>query len=296
MTVKRIDSNCTEPLVALGFTELEADVYTFLVQDSPATGYRVAQVLGKPAANTYKAIQSLQAKGAVITDERESKLCRALPPDEVLGRMEETYLRRQREAAEALSRLRPAEEDEGLYSLVTSDQVFERCRDMLARAREVALLDLFPYPLEEVRQHVEAAAARGVEVVAQVYEPVTLTGVETVLHPRGSELADTWSGSWLNTVIDGSETLIAFFAEDDGHTRHAIWSRSPYLAWVYQSALAGEILSARINNSLSEESPLDAIQGAIEHFGRFSADRSPGYLALARRTELARPPERRVAG
>ncbi len=288
MTVKRPSPDSADPLVALGFTELEAAVYTYLVQASPATGYRVAQALGKPVSNTYKAIQSLQLKGAVIADERESKLCRALPPDEVLGRIGETFQRRQKEAAEALARLRPADGDDGLYSLLTSDQVFERCRDMLARAEEVALLDLFPSPLAEVSVQIEAAAARGVEIAAQVYEPATLTGVKTVLHPRGGELTGTWEGSWLNVVIDGSETLIAFVAESGEDAHQAIWSRSPYLAWVYQSALAGEILSAHISNCLSEGAPLGDIQEAIDRFAHFSADRSLGYRGLARRTGLSR--------
>lgn len=49
----------------LGFTGLEADVYTALLAESPTTGYRVAQALGKAVANTYKAIASLEAKRAV---------------------------------------------------------------------------------------------------------------------------------------------------------------------------------------------------------------------------------------
>ena len=37
---------CVEPFMALGFTEMEATVYAYLVENSPATGYRAAQGLG----------------------------------------------------------------------------------------------------------------------------------------------------------------------------------------------------------------------------------------------------------
>jgi hypothetical protein len=43
----------SKALMALGFTELEARIYTFLLQESPATGYRIAQAIQKPVANTW---------------------------------------------------------------------------------------------------------------------------------------------------------------------------------------------------------------------------------------------------
>ncbi len=48
-----------EELVALGFTESEARVYCELLRGSPATGYRLAQALGKAPPAIYKALASL---------------------------------------------------------------------------------------------------------------------------------------------------------------------------------------------------------------------------------------------
>jgi sugar-specific transcriptional regulator TrmB len=76
-----------QSLVSLGFTPLEAEVYVCLVQDSPATGYRVAQAVGRPVAGIYKTIESLANKGAVVLDDGESRLCRAVPPAELLARL-----------------------------------------------------------------------------------------------------------------------------------------------------------------------------------------------------------------
>ena len=75
----------SHPLVALGFTALEAEIYSLLLEEeAPATGYRVAQALRKPASNIYKALESLESKGAVMVDEGESRLCRPIPPEELL--------------------------------------------------------------------------------------------------------------------------------------------------------------------------------------------------------------------
>ncbi len=81
-----------QPLVALGLTETEALVYGYLIQNSPATGYRVSHAIGKQPANTYKAIASLQAKGAVMAEEGGTKMCRAVPAEEFLARLEPVHL------------------------------------------------------------------------------------------------------------------------------------------------------------------------------------------------------------
>ena len=81
------ESESVEVLSELGFTNLEAEIYAFLLQESPVTGYRIAQAIGKPAANTYKAIQTLELKGAVIVDEGSSRMCRAVSADELLNRL-----------------------------------------------------------------------------------------------------------------------------------------------------------------------------------------------------------------
>ena len=85
-----IPNEGVESLVALGFTALEAEVYIYLLGASPATGYRVAQAIGKPIANTYKAIEALESKGAVIVEHSANKLCRAIPAEELLGQLEGT--------------------------------------------------------------------------------------------------------------------------------------------------------------------------------------------------------------
>ena len=284
MKVKQLEE-CVEPLVALGFTETEAAVYAYLVEHAPATGYRVAQDLGKPVANTYKAIESLQQKGAVIADETGTKQCRAVPYEEVLESLEASFDRWRSRASEALADLRPATEDEGVYGLESRDQALERARAMLGRAEETALVDAFPGPLGEIADAVEETAARGVTVTVQVYEPTELTGVETVTNAHADEVRG-WPGDWLNLVRDGSEMMLAFLTVDGPGVHQAIWSRSPFLCWVYQSALAGEILSARLREALAQGASRDELDGIIERFGRFRAHESVGYRSLAHRFDL----------
>jgi sugar-specific transcriptional regulator TrmB len=157
-------SECRECLTALGFTELEADVYVFLLGESPATGYRVAQAIGKPVANTYKAMQRLQAKGAIVAEDGDGRLGRAVPAEQLLSQLERRFQENRRRAGRALGRIKASPQDDRVYQFRTPAQVLEHCRRMLADCCHVAILDAFPLTLEELRPAVEQAAARGVTV------------------------------------------------------------------------------------------------------------------------------------
>src|SRR5215218_7868069 len=203
-----------QSLTALGFTGLEAEVYTALLREAPTTGYRVAQTLGKPVANTYKAIESLELKGAVLVDEGESRVCRAVPPEELLARLARSFSEQRDRASRALAKFREAPTDDRVYQMRTRDQVFERARQMLDRAKEVAVLDLFPGPFEVLRPDLERALERGIEVALKLYAPADLPGADAVVTPRGPRIIARWPGEWLNVVVDGAEHMLAFLSPD----------------------------------------------------------------------------------
>jgi len=275
--------NAFQSLTGLGFTDLEAEVYVSLLQQSPATGYRVAQSIGRPVANTYKAIESLQHKGAVLVDEGSSRLCRAVPADELLAQLERSFQRRRQEAANALASLRAAPDDDRVYQLQSVEQVFERCRRMLEGCENVAILDIFPKPLEELRDAIEAAAQRGVRIHVKAYEPTEICGVDVGVHPQGRATVRRWPGQWLNMVVDGREHLLAFLTADARGLHQAVWSGSAYLSWVYYSAVGAEMILASLLRGLENGATAAELrQAAANYHSIFRAD-LPGARALLER-------------
>ncbi|HEU4754089.1 MAG TPA: helix-turn-helix domain-containing protein, partial [Armatimonadota bacterium] len=218
---KRIEGG-VGALTALGFTPLEAEVYSFLLQESPATGYRIAQALGRPVANTYKAVEALQGRGAVLVDESATRQCRAVPAVELLAQMESGFRERRRRAAEALQSVAQPAEDHRIYQLTTSQQVWERCRAMLERARKVVLLDGFPLPLAELRPDLERAAARSARVLVKAYAPVAIAGAEVIQNPNPEKMLSQYLGHWIVLFIDGSELLLAALSPDGEQVRQAV--------------------------------------------------------------------------
>jgi sugar-specific transcriptional regulator TrmB len=272
-----------QSLVDLGLTEMESEVYAFLVENSPATGYRIAKNLGKPTANTYKALYSLQEKGALIVEEGPSRLYRSVPVDEFLSCMEHRFQILKEKTATELSKLKPAPDDERIYHLQTPDQVYERFKYMLAQCEEIALLDLFPLPVERLKSDIEIASARGVSIIVRLYKTYDLKGAEVVIDPEGERALKRWPGQWANGVFDGKEHLLALFSNDGQAVHQAVWSGSAYISWVYHSALMFEVMYVAALQELKKTGNGEEIQELFNRLYERGRPDALGYRILIQR-------------
>jgi HTH-type transcriptional regulator, sugar sensing transcriptional regulator len=227
-------------LSALGFSETEALVYCELLL-RPATGYRLAQAIGKSPPNIYLALGSLHQKGAVLADDSDGRVYRAVAPAELLAVLERQFDARRREALTALTAIHEEAEDDRIYHLGTLDQVHARARAMIAAAREILLFDCFPAPFQALREAFHAAAARGVRVAGIVYEETDEPALDIVRSAPRPGIIDRWPGDQLSIVADASEYLLALLARDRRQVRHAVWSNGSYLSALQHNALASEI-------------------------------------------------------
>ena len=272
-----------QPLIDLGLTVLESEIYAYLIQNSPATGYRVAKKIGKPTANTYKAIQSLQDKGFIIVEDSTNRLCRAVPMDQMLDSLERRFLDLKHKAKKELAKLKPAPDDERLYYLQTSDQVFERFRQMLKKVKHIAILDLFPLCVDRLRNDIESAASRGVSVAIKVYQPCAIHGVEVVMDLKGERTIGRWPGQWANGVVDGQELLLALLSVDGKRVLQAVWSTNTYTSWVYHSSLMFEVLHGALAEGLEKVDRSVQLHRKYKRLQAMAAEEAPGYRILMER-------------
>jgi HTH-type transcriptional regulator, sugar sensing transcriptional regulator len=282
-------NECTEALAALGFTSLEAEVYAVLVEQSPATAYKLAQEVGKAAANVYKAVESLQRKGAILVEETSSRLCRAVPPAELLAQLERQFSQASTRAQTALAKLARPVGDERVYELGSSDQVLARARAMLQRAESMVLCDLFPEAALELQEDVNAAARRGCRVCVQIYRAESFDKRVTVfLKPDGERLLRAWPGQWLNVVADSREHMLALLKNGLESVHQAVWSESVYLSLLYYSGLAAEMIAGAAGTILTAEGAPESMRRAFaDTCARLNGADQPGYQLLLTRFTAA---------
>lgn len=265
----------------LGFTELEATVYSYLVENSPATAYRVAQDIGKPVANTYKAVQALYQKGAVMIDETQNRLCQAVPPKEVLDKLKHSFLGRHQHAEDALSQLKPSGDPEKIFSLTTPEQVFDRSQSLIENAEKIVLIDAFPGVIEILKPWLEAAAKKKITVVLQAYEPVQIEGAEIIVFQHAARMLDRWPGNWLIIVVDGAEYLFAFLSDDEMIVHNAIWCGSAFLALPHHSNLVHSFRAAIMEDLIKKGVSRDKILQELKRTEEWMVMGSRGYNKLA---------------
>jgi HTH-type transcriptional regulator, sugar sensing transcriptional regulator len=241
-------------LVPFGFTNLEADIYLFLLGESPATGYRIAQAIGKPAANTYKAIQTLQAKGAVLVEEGANRMCRAVPADELLSRLQREFEEKRAAAQKALQNLGRTSDDDRIYYLRSREQVLGRARVMIGAAKQQALLKCPFDVIEELRSVLEEAMEREVDVALMTPERVVVGNIEsaTAHFERSREIG---------LVTDGQQFLAGML--DNGDTQ-ATWTRSAFLVPAAHQGLSAQICLAEVGKQLKDDEKKSRILRTLE--------------------------------
>lgn len=253
----------SQHLIELGYTALEADIYLLLLHKSPLTGYRIASDLGKAAANTYKALESLEAKGAVTLDDSQNRLYRPVPVEEFLRQLDRRYTDRRKRAEEALSGFGLVERDDRIYRLRSRDQIAERCRSILERAEFAVLIDGDAGFLEEMVPDIEGAVDRGVQVAIKAYRTLAIDGARIVERIRPEEITAAIPGDFIVLNADGKEYLLARVS-DDGEVHHAIWTQAATIAFQGYMGLINELSLTSIMNLLSMDTSIEELRETFE--------------------------------
>lgn len=277
-----MNDRLTSALTELGLTGLEAEIYAQLLASSPLTGYAIARQIGKPTANTYKALESLHDKGAVLMEYGKTRLYRAVSAADLLASLERRHRAVGAELITAAAKLPRNESDDRVYQVGSADQLFQQYRRMLENATRVAVFDLFPQAVTLLKEDLQRAAKRKIRTVVKVYAPITIPGVELIMHTNPTTLS-RWPGEWANGVVDGVSYQVAFLSRDCRTVHLAVRSDSPYLAWMYHHGLVSELMDTSVEAALKAKKSISAIQTAHNKYRDLLTDEAPGLTLLMKR-------------
>jgi sugar-specific transcriptional regulator TrmB len=231
-------------------------------------------------ANTYKAVKSLSQKGAVLIDGTKNRQCQAIPPDELLGKIKQSFLNHHQNAADTLSQLKPSGDHEKIFALETAEQVFDRCRKLIEQAENVILVDAFPQTIEILKPWLEAAAQRKIPTIAQVYKPTKIRGVEIVNSHVAELMLRRWQGQWLILVVDAAEYLFAYLTADGLSVQKAIWCGSVFLSGPQHFNLALAFQYSVIEELIKQGAPHDKLLQTLRRTEKWQLMGERGYSKL----------------
>ncbi|UCE23918.1 MAG: TrmB family transcriptional regulator [Candidatus Zixiibacteriota bacterium] len=282
--------NCEDILIQMGFSKYEAAAYIFLLQHSPATGYRVAKGIGTSYSNTYKILRSLEQRGYLLLEQGTRNRYRAIGIDELTEILQKNFLQHRDRLAEAFLDLPRVESDPSIYQLKTVDQVYARCEKMLGECQKRALLEIFPEPLERLMGTLEAASARGCQIVVRIYRPARIKGVTTVLSPYAEQNIVAWDSQWLAIYIDGLQYLQAVLANGGKAVLQGVWSENLLFSQAFFSYVNSDLHHYAFQSIMKSSSSLEEVRLSYEKLQKeFPVGTDMGYRALLANLKTAYP-------
>jgi predicted transcriptional regulator len=158
-------------LERLGFSTYEARAYLALVQRSPLNGYEVAKLSRVPRPNIYAVLQRLEERGAVVRlDTPTGVRYAAVPPTELVQRLETRFQEVLRSAQQALERVAPQVEPAYVWNVHGYAAVLDQAGALLGGARERLLLALWSREARALVEQLDRAVTRGVAVTTLCLE------------------------------------------------------------------------------------------------------------------------------
>lgn len=238
------DDRHLQTLTAIGFSEMEAVSYCALLRMPGATGYRLAKAIGKAHANVYQALGTLEAKGAVIVEEAESRAYRAVPPSELIQALKARYDASCADAEAALASFeQDVPQEDRFYRLSNRDQVVTRARRMIAEATSSIVFQCMPAPAALFRDDLAAAHGRGVGIAGLVFDEADLIpGSKLAISHVAERLLRIARRDQLTLIVDASQFLLAQFDRDDGEVRRAVWVNSPYVSALMHNGVSSDVI------------------------------------------------------
>lgn len=203
-------------LARLGFTEYEAKAYVTLLQHEPLNGYELARESKLPRANVYSVLEKLENRGAVIRIESPSGTrCAPIPPSELTRQLSDQMQGYLADAESLLGSLHQPINYEYIWNARGYPALVQHARFLVERAQHTLLIALSPQESLVLKDHLEAAAARGVEITTLCLEACQVECGRCRGHVFRYRVAPEETSRWLMVVMDGVELLAGEIGADE---------------------------------------------------------------------------------
>ncbi len=253
----------------LGLTELESKIYIWLLENKRSTGYKTAMKIGKPVANTYKALKSLEQKGAVISDNTSNKLYYdTIPVEQFLNKIENEFNRKRKKIIDEVAKLDMKQEHVGIYELQSGELVYEKALNMINSAEHSLLIDCFPQPLQKIEKQILCRSSDDIDIFLKHYADENLEGVRQIKKTESDIVLEELQGQWLIIIKDAVETLIAFFDKSGEEMLHSVWIQESFISLIHFS---GSIIECTLSEILEkvyseEENKIEKIKEIVRSY------------------------------
>lgn len=259
-------------LCQLGFTQLESEVYLYLLTNGENTGYAVAKGIGKAVAKVYKGIEGLSAKGAIEVSVGDSKICSAVPWKQVLASEQSRFDNTMNSLSEQLKQIPEQQDNESVYQLKNISQVLSAGQQVIENSEFIIVAELEPKVAEYYAPMLAAAGERGVEVRVKVYQPIEIKNAHLTVRQNGEEVYEGTKDVSFKICADGRESLTAALTSDLSNVVQAFKTKSALVCMDLYCGIIYELILTELKQAIPDNdmSLCQQILDKTEHLHPFS--------------------------
>lgn len=277
-------------LRSLEFTEYESKVYLALLKGSPATAYAVARESGVPRSKVYGVLGGMVDKGVAFVSHGEPVRYAPLSPRELVQvrrRQAEELLVAAEDGLEEYAEPDSTDEvDSRIWDIEGRTEIFSRLKELVGRAEERILLQVWQDDAPELREELVAAAERGVEITVIAYGDPGYPFAKVYLHEPGPEqITREYGGRWVILSVDAGEIVAGIVWPEE--VAKAAWSSHPGIVMPITEQVKHDLYIAELlvsHREVLENSYGPSLERLREKFGPPTTAYRPSKL-LAQHTE-----------
>ncbi len=259
MVLNRMSSNTDKQhqdlikqLCLLGFTQLESEVYLYLLTNGENTGYAVAKGIGKAVANVYKGVEGLSTKGAIEVSVGDSKICSAVPWKQVLASEQSRFENNINSLSEQLKQIPEQQDNESVYQLKNTSQVLAAGKQIIEQSEHIIVAELEPKIAEYYAPMLANAAQRGVEVRVKVYQPLVIKKAHITVRQFGEQVYSGTKDVSFKICADGRESLTAALTSDITNVIQAFKTKSALVCMDMYCGIIYEMILTELKQAIPE--------------------------------------------
>jgi len=265
-------------LMDIGLSKLQTRIYLALLKGVRSTGYQIAQQLNEPAANTYKALESLQKSGLVMLDDSTRvKYYTAQPIGNYLDQIELRFAKKRRAIEDSITTIAPDLFQEGIYGIENIEQLYILVSSLIQKGTDIIALDGSPLPIEYIKKELRIAAKNGTRVLIKSYTEVRIPGIEVAFcEEMGSPIYDH-PIQYFHLIVPGEGYITALLNQENTQLLYGVYTQNLFLSIVAYSGFGAEFFLTRTLDLLYKGRDGQAVLEEWDRFAPIRPSRAPAW-------------------
>ena len=233
-------------LMDIGLSKIQARIYLSLLKGDKLTGYAVAKQLNEPAANTYKALESLQKKGLIFLDDSARvKYYTAQPIRHYLDQLELRFADKRKVIENVIKPSEFESFQEGIYRIESYERLYTQSSALIKKSSEIIALDSTPLPIEQIKKDLQKASKRGIIVLIKSYAEVQIPNCEVVFSKKMGSPVYELPIQYFHLVVPGEGYITALLNRENRQLLYGIYTQNLFLSIVAYNGFVMEFFSTK---------------------------------------------------